>query len=58
MTPQGRDDLRPVLKRWEVAAGSAATWPGVDLGDLVRRIVVEADVAYRPLIGLLSAPRR
>jgi tetratricopeptide (TPR) repeat protein len=58
MTPQGRDDLRPVLKRWEVAAGSAATWPGVDLGDLVRRIVVEAEVAYRPLIGLLSAPRR
>ena len=52
MPAQWLDDKRARLAQWPEIAGAAA-WPGLELGELVNRIVVETDVAHAPLIAAL-----
>jgi len=53
MTPQGRDDLLPLLARWAGSAPAPTSWSGPELGELVHRIVVETELAHLPLIARL-----
>jgi predicted ATPase len=55
MTRQARDDILALLARWGTAVPPAAGWSGPDVDELVRRIVVETDLAHAPLIGQLRA---
>ena len=48
-----RQELQAQLARWGGTPDTAATWPTIDLDELLHRIVVESDVAYAPLIAAL-----
>jgi predicted ATPase/DNA-binding SARP family transcriptional activator len=48
-----RDEVRALLAALPPAARALPAWPGIGLDELAGRIVVEGDVAYAPLIGLL-----
>ena len=53
MPAQGLDEKRARLTKWPESAGAAPAWPGLELNELVNRIVVETDVAHAPLIAAL-----
>ena len=48
-----RDEAHAILAELPPATRPLPGWPGIDLMELAGRIVVEADVAYGPLIGHL-----
>ncbi|HEY2190347.1 MAG TPA: hypothetical protein VGH48_17450 [Caldimonas sp.] len=48
-----RDDIRERLAQWQLAKPAELSWPGLDLGELVQRIVAETEVAHSPLTALL-----
>ena len=52
-----RAEIRAQLAHWAHAAKAEPAWPGLDLDELVHRIVVESNVAHAPLIAALRADR-
>ena len=48
-----RDDARRRLAQWGSEASAERVWPGLELDELVHRIVVESDIAHAPLIATL-----
>jgi hypothetical protein len=48
-----RDELRKRLAQQGGADDDASTWPGIELDELIHRIVVERDIAHAPLIAAL-----
>jgi predicted ATPase len=48
-----RDELRKKLAQRHGADDDASTWPGIQLDELVHRIVVESDISHAPLIATL-----
>ncbi len=48
-----RDAIRARLAQWHPAARAMSAWPGIELDELVHRIVVERDLAHAPLIAAL-----
>ena len=48
-----RDAIRAKLEQWHPAADLESRWPGIDLDELVHRIVLEGDIAHAPLIAAL-----
>lgn len=55
MVPE-RDAIRARLAQ-RPAAKEPPAWPGLELGELVHRIVVESAIAHAPLIALLRSAR-
>ena len=51
MIPQERDDARERLAKWGAVDAPEPAWPGIELGELIHRIVVETDAAHAPLIA-------
>jgi predicted ATPase/DNA-binding SARP family transcriptional activator len=52
-----RDEVRGQLATLPAAAGPDPAWPGIELDELIDRIVGEADVAYQPLIAALRGTK-
>jgi predicted ATPase/DNA-binding SARP family transcriptional activator/Tfp pilus assembly protein PilF len=50
-----RDEARVQLAQWHSGASTQSAWPGMELSELTRRIVVESNVAYAPLIATLRS---
>jgi predicted ATPase/DNA-binding SARP family transcriptional activator/Tfp pilus assembly protein PilF len=48
-----RDEILGRLALLPESSGAAPPWPGIELDELVHRIVVESDLAYAPLIAAL-----
>ncbi len=48
-----RDEFRARLAQWGAAPSAAPAWPGLELDELVHRIVVESSIAHAPLIATL-----
>ncbi len=49
-----RDSIRRRLEKLPAATDSAEPdWPGLELDDLLNRIVVESNIAHAPLIATL-----
>ena len=48
-----RDALRRRLETLPAAANATPAWPGLELDDLLHRIVVESNLAHAPLIATL-----
>lgn len=53
MRALGRDAIRARLAQWRPAANAVPAWPGIELDELVHRIVVETDIAHSSLISVL-----
>ena len=53
MPAQRLEEKRARLTQWPECAGAAPAWPGLELSELVNRIVVETEVAHAPLIAAL-----
>jgi predicted ATPase/DNA-binding SARP family transcriptional activator len=53
MPAQGRDEKLARLAQWSRAASAGPIWPGLELDELVNRVVVETDIAHTPLIATL-----
>jgi len=53
MPAQRLEEKRARLTQWPESAGAAPAWPGLELSELVNRIVVETEVAHAPLIAAL-----
>jgi hypothetical protein len=51
MVPQERDEARERLAKWGAVDAPEPAWPGIELGELIHRIVVETDAAHAPLIA-------
>jgi tetratricopeptide (TPR) repeat protein len=51
--PVERDEFVRMLALFPAATPSEPSWPGLSLDEVVHRIVVEADIAYGPLIASL-----
>ncbi|MES2957753.1 MAG: tetratricopeptide repeat protein [Pseudomonadota bacterium] len=48
-----RDEISAQLAQWGRHPGDDLPWPGVELNELLQRIVAEAGLAHAPLISLL-----
>ena len=48
-----RAEIRARLAQWHLAASAQSAWPGLELDELVHRIVVESNIAHAPLIATL-----
>ena len=48
-----REEIRARLAKWPAPAGAEPPWPGLELEEVVHRIVAEAGVAHAPLIAQL-----
>jgi len=48
-----RAEIGAQLAHWAHAAKAEPSWPGLELDELVHRIVVESNVAHAPLIAAL-----
>ena len=55
MNAAERDEARARLAQWSRPAGAAPAWPGMELDELVHRIIVETGIAHAPLIATLRA---
>lgn len=53
MAMPGRDAAAARLAQWRAELNAEPAWPGIDLGELVQRIVAETPVAHAPLIAFL-----
>lgn len=56
ITAADRDELRGAHARFAVPAQPDSPWPGIELDELLHRIVIEREVAFAPLIGALQGP--
>jgi tetratricopeptide (TPR) repeat protein len=56
-TPMERNDLTHVGERLSPRPQPALAWPAISLGELAHRTVLEAPVAFAPLIAALRAVR-
>jgi predicted ATPase/DNA-binding SARP family transcriptional activator len=52
-----RADIRARLAHSRPVANAEPAWPGLELDDLVHRIVIESSVAHAPLLELLRGER-
>ncbi len=52
-----RDEIRARLGKLAASASTEPDWPGLELDDLLHRIVVENNLAHAPLIALLRGTR-
>jgi tetratricopeptide (TPR) repeat protein len=52
-----RADLQARLAQWGPATNTEPSWPGLELDELVHRIVVESSIAHAPLIATLRGTR-
>ena len=52
-----RDELRTRLAKLPASANVEPVWPGLELDDLLHRIVVESNIAHAPLIATLRGER-
>jgi len=52
-----RADIRARLAQGRSATNAEPAWPGLELDELVHRIVVESNVAHAPLIAVLRGER-
>jgi hypothetical protein len=52
-----RGDIRARLDTWPGAATAVPAWTGMELDELIHRIVAESSVAYAPLIATLGGMR-
>jgi tetratricopeptide (TPR) repeat protein len=52
-----RAEIRERLAQWRPAASAASAWPGLELDELVHRIVVESNIAHAALIATLRGAR-
>jgi predicted ATPase/DNA-binding SARP family transcriptional activator/Tfp pilus assembly protein PilF len=48
-----RDEIRVQLARWRPAVSEELVWPGLELGELIHRIVGESGIAHASLIATL-----
>jgi hypothetical protein len=48
-----RDEIRRRLETLPAGVNATPAWPGLELDDLLHRIVVESNVAHAPLIATL-----
>ena len=48
-----RDELRTRLDTFPASASAEPVWPGMELDDLLHRIVVESKIGYAPLVAKL-----
>lgn len=48
-----RDEFRRMLAQRHGADNDTSTWPGIEIDELVHRIVAETDIKYAPLIAIL-----
>jgi hypothetical protein len=55
--PVERDEFVRMLALLPAESGTLPSWPGLSLDEVVHRIVVEADIAYGPLIAALHGAR-
>ena len=51
-----RRQARARMAEWTAGAPPELKWPGIELDELVHRIVVESDLAQAPLIAALRGP--
>ena len=58
MSVHGRNDKRARLAQWPCAACATPVWPGLELDELVNRIVVEGNIAHAPLIAALRGAQQ
>jgi len=49
-----RDEISAQLAQWGRRPGDDRPWPGVELDELLQRIVAEAGLGHAPLIALLN----
>jgi hypothetical protein len=49
-----RDEIRMRLDRMGATGSTRLAWPGIELDELLDRIVVEEKLAHAPLIALLQ----
>jgi predicted ATPase len=52
-----RDQIREQLGKLAASESAELAWPGLELDDLLHRIVVESNIAHSPLIALLRGAR-
>jgi hypothetical protein len=48
-----RDEFRTRLDTLSASASAEPAWPGLELDDLLHRIIVESNIAYAPLVAAL-----
>jgi len=56
MATPDSEGLRKRLDGWSAGAPALPAWPGLELDELVHRIVAETPAAHAPLIALLRGP--